>query len=90
MRLNRIGIDACKSIKRVQLELRPLNLLIGENGAGKSNFLALFGILNPAYRNTTFGVQIPQRVGLPRMRQTYPHFDEWLKDLEFLADRART
>jgi predicted ATPase len=47
MRLNRIGITGFKSIRLLQdLELRPLNLLIGANGAGKSNFIALFKLLN--------------------------------------------
>jgi predicted ATPase len=46
MRLERIGIKGFKSIREMELELRPLNVLIGANGAGKSNFIAVFKLLN--------------------------------------------
>lgn len=47
MRLNSISIEGFKSIRAVSdLELRNLNVLIGANGAGKSNFIALFRLLN--------------------------------------------
>src|SRR5947209_3440126 len=35
-----------KSIKTTDLELRPLNVLIGANGAGKSNLISFFKMLN--------------------------------------------
>jgi predicted ATPase len=35
-----------KSIKALDLELRPLNVLIGANGAGKSNLVSFFKMLN--------------------------------------------
>jgi predicted ATPase len=35
-----------KSIKAMDLELRPLNVLIGANGAGKSNLVSFFKMLN--------------------------------------------
>lgn len=44
--LNRIEIEGFKSIREADLELRPLNILIGANGAGKSNFIGLFRLLN--------------------------------------------
>ncbi|MBT7069683.1 MAG: AAA family ATPase [Anaerolineae bacterium] len=40
--LDRIQIKGYKSIKAIDLELRPLNVLLGANGAGKSNFLSVF------------------------------------------------
>jgi predicted ATPase len=40
--LERITIDGYKSIKHADIELRELNILIGANGAGKSNFISLF------------------------------------------------
>src|SRR5438128_1318236 len=46
MRLDRITIEGFKSIREMELELRPLNVLIGANGAGKSNFLTVFKLLN--------------------------------------------
>ncbi len=44
--LERIKIQGFKSIKMLELTLEPLNLLIGANGAGKSNFIGVFRLLN--------------------------------------------
>lgn len=44
--LSRIKIKGFRSIKELDLELRPLNVLIGANGAGKSNFISSFKLLN--------------------------------------------
>ena len=41
-RLNQIIIKGYKSIKSLDLELKQLNVLIGSNGAGKSNFISFF------------------------------------------------
>ena len=47
--MNRIEIRGYKSFKDLCLELKPINLLIGSNGAGKSNFLSFFEFLNRMY-----------------------------------------
>jgi predicted ATPase len=44
--LDRIEIQGFKSIGEAALDLRALNVLIGSNGAGKSNFIAVFQLLN--------------------------------------------
>ncbi len=44
--LNQIEIKGFKSIREAKFDLRMLNLLIGANGAGKSNLVAVFGLLN--------------------------------------------
>lgn len=41
-KLNQLKISGYKSIKTLDLELKPLNILIGANGAGKSNFISFF------------------------------------------------
>lgn len=41
-RLNQIKISGYKSIKSLDLELKSLNVLIGSNGVGKSNFISFF------------------------------------------------
>ena len=41
-----ITIKGYKSIKSLKLELKPINILIGANGAGKSNFISFFDFLN--------------------------------------------
>ncbi len=45
-RLNKISVTGFKSIKELKdLELKNLNILIGANGAGKSNFIEIFKML---------------------------------------------
>ena len=47
--MEKIQIQGYKSIKDLSLGLRPINILIGANGSGKSNFLSFFEFLNVAY-----------------------------------------
>ncbi|MCI0395619.1 MAG: AAA family ATPase [Chloroflexi bacterium] len=44
--LDRIEIAGFKSIKEMDIELRPLNILVGANGAGKSNFISVFNLVS--------------------------------------------
>jgi predicted ATPase len=44
--IERIKIENFKSIRKLDLELKPINILIGANGAGKSNFLSFFELIN--------------------------------------------
>jgi predicted ATPase len=44
-----IEIKGYKSIKGARLALRPINILIGANGSGKSNFISFFEFLNRVY-----------------------------------------
>ncbi|MDQ3011934.1 MAG: AAA family ATPase, partial [Acidobacteriota bacterium] len=44
--LRRISLKGFKSIKAMDLELNALNVLIGANGAGKSNLISFFKMLN--------------------------------------------
>jgi predicted ATPase len=41
-----IEIQGYKSIKSVKIPFRPINILIGANGSGKSNFISFFEFLN--------------------------------------------
>ncbi len=47
--MNKIRIQGYKSIKDLSLDLRPINILIGANGSGKSNFLSFFDFLKQVY-----------------------------------------
>lgn len=48
--VRKMSITGYKSIKKlVDFELRDLNVLIGANGAGKSNFISIFKMLNEMY-----------------------------------------
>lgn len=44
--LERIEAQGFKSIREADIALNNLNILIGANGAGKSNFISLFRLLN--------------------------------------------
>jgi predicted ATPase len=43
--LKHISIKGYKSIKELDLDLSPINVLIGANGSGKSNFISFFKLL---------------------------------------------
>ena len=43
--IERIKISGYKSIKKLNLELRNINVFIGANGSGKSNFVSFFKML---------------------------------------------
>ncbi len=45
-RLKRIELRGFKSIRTLDLELRPLNVMIGANGAGKSNLVSFFKMIH--------------------------------------------
>ena len=45
-KINKIHISGFRSIRDQEIELRPINVLIGANGSGKSNFVSLFSMLN--------------------------------------------
>ena len=44
--LRKLDIKGYRSVKSASLELRSLNVFIGANGAGKSNFVSFFKLLN--------------------------------------------
>jgi predicted ATPase len=41
-----VTLSGFKSIKKMELEFRPVNVLIGANGAGKSNLVSFFSLLH--------------------------------------------
>lgn len=43
--VEKITIEGFKSIANAEVELRPVNVLIGANGSGKSNFIGAFAFL---------------------------------------------
>lgn len=50
-----IKVNGFKSIDELYFDVRPINILIGGNGAGKSNFISLFRFLHEAYRQNMAG-----------------------------------
>ena len=47
--LEHITIKGYKSIKELDLEMKPINVLIGANGSGKSNFVSIFRLFENIY-----------------------------------------
>lgn len=45
MSIKKLKVEGFKSIKSLELDLTDLNVLIGANGAGKSNFIGIFEFL---------------------------------------------
>ena len=45
-KLRKVKISGYRSIKTLTLEMKPLNVLIGSNGAGKSNLISFFKLMN--------------------------------------------
>ena len=62
-----ISIEGFKSIERIQdLPLRPINVLIGANGSGKSNFIGAFSLLH-AVRDKTIDEYVERSGGSDRI-----------------------
>lgn len=64
--IEQIQIENYKSIKNAKLELRNLNVLIGANGAGKSNFISFFELLQ-SLLNQRLGNYILSHGGIDRI-----------------------
>ena len=47
--INEIQLENFKSIRKLKLPLKQINILIGANGAGKSNFISFFRLLDNLY-----------------------------------------
>ncbi|MBB1139711.1 AAA family ATPase [Myroides sp. WP-1] len=48
--LDKVEIKGYKSIKELSLVIAPINILIGANGSGKSNFLSFFNFMKEIYK----------------------------------------
>ncbi|MDO4789511.1 MAG: AAA family ATPase [Porphyromonas sp.] len=57
-----IEIKGYKSIKDAKVDIAPINILIGANGSGKSNFVSFFDFLNKLY-NRSLGEYIALKGG---------------------------
>src|SRR5439155_7241639 len=86
--LGRVTLNGFKSIKAMDLELRPLNVLIGANGAGKSNLVSFFKMLNEMMAG-----RLQQYIGTTGRAQSLLHFGPKVTPqmearLEFDVDNA--
>lgn len=86
--LKHIMIKGFKSIQDMNLELGPLNVLIGVNGAGKSNLISFFKMLNEM-----MGGRLQQYVAISGRAQSLLHFGpkttpQMEAELEFQVDNG--
>ncbi len=86
--LKSITLKGFKSIKSMDIELRNLNVLIGANGAGKSNFVSFFKMLNEMMAG-----RLQQHIGISGRAQSLLHFGpkvtpQMEAKLEFEEDRG--
>lgn len=86
--LKRLRLRGFKSIKSMDLEFRALNILIGANGAGKSNLISFFKLLNEM-----MGGRLQQFIGESGRAQSLLHLGakvtrELEAELAFEIDRA--
>jgi predicted ATPase len=86
--LQRVILNGFKSIKTMELELRALNLLIGANGAGKSNLVSFFKMLNEMMAG-----RLQEYIGTSGRAQSLLHFGPKVTPqiearLEFEVDNA--
>jgi predicted ATPase len=63
MRLTRLKVDGFRCLKDLDLEMRPLMVLIGPNGSGKTSLLDVFALLKGAVSDT-LGNALIERGGL--------------------------
>jgi predicted ATPase len=68
-RLEKVVIRGFRSIREMVLQLRPLNILIGANGAGKSNLVSFFKMFNEM-----MGGRLQQFVATSGRAQSLLHF----------------
>ena len=96
--LKNLNLVGYKSVASLSLPLGPLNILVGANGAGKSNILSVFGLLN--HLTDEVLVDFVKRQGgassilhlgpkkTVRMRQACPYFHAWIEQLERVGQPA--
>lgn len=88
-RIDRIWLSGFKSIDRTELELGPLSVLIGANGAGKSNFLSMFKLLNALTRQDLQGYIGRQGGGSALLHDGPKRTPRLSLRLDFTADAGR-
>lgn len=64
--IEQIIIDNYKSIRHLELKLKSLNVLIGSNGVGKSNFISFLELVNAMY-NQRLGSYTLEKGGIDNL-----------------------
>lgn len=87
-KLRRLQLNGFKSIKEMDIKLESLNILIGGNGAGKSNLISFFKMLNEMMAE-----RLQQYIGASGRAQSLLYFGpkttlQIEAELEFEVDRG--
>ncbi len=76
MIINKITITSFKSLENVEIDLGVINVFVGANGSGKSNFLEAIGVLSAAANGKVTDQTLLQRgvrPGVPKLyRSAFP------------------
>ena len=92
--IKHITLENYKSIQKLDLELKPLNVLIGSNGAGKSNFISFFNLLllikagDEIFNNKIFGAYggVDAVLYFGRKHSKYLDFSLAINDTDYMND----
>jgi predicted ATPase len=86
--IERILLKNYKSIRDADIRLSNLNVLIGSNGVGKSNFISFFELVN-ALLNQRLGIHVLERGGIERfLFQGLKHSDHIGSLIDFNNNNA--
>ena len=86
--LNRIKVEAFKSLENVEIDLGRVNVFIGANGSGKSNFLEAIGVLSAAANGRVDDEALSRRgvrLGLPALYKSSFKSSRQPKEIRFTA-----
>lgn len=86
--LNRIKVEAFKSLENVEIDLGLVNVFIGANGSGKSNFLEAIGVLSAAANGRVDDEALSRRgvrLGLPALYKSSFKSSRQPKEIRFTA-----
>jgi predicted ATPase len=103
--IDKIRVEGFKSVGSMDLTLRELNILIGPNGVGKSNFVSLFRLFNQLIEKRLqvhvaasggaeallhFGRKATEKISIDAVRMVAPFFDDFiLEPLELNEEKIR-
>lgn len=79
MAIDFVKIQNFKSIQTLDLPLKPINILIGANGSGKSNFISFFEFLNAIYNQ-----KLQEYVGLRGGQDKFIFHSETIRKNPFI------
>lgn len=84
--IKQIIIENYKSIRKATIDLAPINVLIGANGAGKSNLISFFELLSALY-DQRLQSYILQRGGMERLLYNGMKFSDKITGLFNFSNR---